>query len=532
MNKHIRKALAVLAAFILTATSLTMDVTRRPAITAEAKTLKEIELEKKEKQAQIDEKKAELAKLENDISKKTKYEQTLKEEIELINGKMLLIDTQMTNLIGDISDKEAEISELQTQIEEETIAVEEGMILFKKRIRTLYIHGNDSLLSALVGASNFYDVLAKIDIIKRVSQHDDDMIDQLEADIRSLTAHQQDLTASVQALNLKQTEIGHLQDEFHSSWDDLQKALAGNATELETITAQHKYTYIQLENDQKQLEAYDAEAEQIIQESLRKAMEEERKQKEAEEKKKAAEAAKRTTTTTTTTTTKATTTTTTTAKPIVTTAAPVITQAPVVTQAPAPAATGAPVQQTEAPQQYVAPQTTAAPVVQTAAPTTVTTTVTTAAPVITTTTTTPAPAPTGSMFAWPVPGHYGISSPFGYRLDPFGSGTYKGHSGIDIIGNVTAINGASACAAANGTVSEVITGWGGGYGNHVLIYHSNGYATLYAHLQSVSVSPGQQVTVGQEIGRVGSTGASTGPHLHFEVRLNGTPVDPMNYLPK
>ena len=135
------------------------------------------------------------------------------------------------------------------------------------------------------------------------------------------------------------------------------------------------------------------------------------------------------------------------------------------------------------------------------------------------------------MFAWPCPGHYGISSPFGYRKDPF-TGATSGHSGIDIIGNVTAINGAAACAAGNGTVIRVVNdGWGGGYGNNVLIYHGNGYSTLYAHLQRATVSVGQTVTVGQQVGVVGSTGRSTGPHLHFEVRINDTPVNPVPYLP-
>ena len=504
MLKHCMKALAVLSAVIMTAASLSLDSFRRTDMTVYAKTLKEIELEKKEKQAEIDAKKQELEKLAKDKNSKAAYEQTLEEEIQLISGKMLLIDTQMTNLIGDISAKEQEIADLQVQIEDEQRAVDEGLVLFKKRIRALYVHGNDSLLSALVGATSFYDVLAKIDVIKRISKHDDEMIDKLQADIQSLTNHQQDLTASVQALNIQMTEIGILQDEFQSSRSELDSALADTNVEIEFIKKQQEYAEGELAQQKIALEEIEAEEEEMIQKAIREAIEEEERQK-------AAEAAKHTTVTTTVTTkatTKATTTTTT------TTAAPIETEAPAVVPTPEAPATEAPVIVTEAPVVVTeAPVTQAPP-----APTTAATTKATAA------TTTQAP-PTGSMFAWPCPGHYGISSPFGARWG-------RNHNGIDIIGNVTAINGAAACAAGNGKVIRVCNdGWGGGYGNNVVIYHGNGYSTLYAHLQRTTVSVGQEVSVGQQVGVVGSTGNSTGPHLHFEVRINDSPVNPIPYLP-
>ena len=136
------------------------------------------------------------------------------------------------------------------------------------------------------------------------------------------------------------------------------------------------------------------------------------------------------------------------------------------------------------------------------------------------------------VMAWPVPGFYRITSPFGYRVHPI-LGSKELHTGIDVGRNLEpeqAIDGATVVAAGDGTV--IHSGYRGGYGNTIIIDHGNGVASLYAHMRSGSlmVGVGQQVARGQSIGRVGSTGMSTGPHMHFETRVNGTPVDPMQYL--
>jgi murein DD-endopeptidase MepM/ murein hydrolase activator NlpD len=123
--------------------------------------------------------------------------------------------------------------------------------------------------------------------------------------------------------------------------------------------------------------------------------------------------------------------------------------------------------------------------------------------------------------AWPVSGT--ITSPFGYRRNPFGGGM-EFHQGLDI----AAPMGTTITAAASGTV--ISAGWYGGYGNYILIDHGGGMATGYGHCSQIFVSVGQKVQKGQAIGAVGSTGASTGPHVHFEVRMNGKPVDPAAYL--
>jgi murein DD-endopeptidase MepM/ murein hydrolase activator NlpD len=137
----------------------------------------------------------------------------------------------------------------------------------------------------------------------------------------------------------------------------------------------------------------------------------------------------------------------------------------------------------------------------------------------------PAPdaaSPSSSGFIYPIPGAP-ITSPFGYRIHPI-YGDARLHTGVDF----GASEGTPIRAAGSGVV--VTAEWYGGYGNATIIDHGNGLATLYGHQSSIGVSAGQRVTQGQVIGRVGCTGSCTGPHLHFEVRVDGTPVNPMNYL--
>ena len=144
---------------------------------------------------------------------------------------------------------------------------------------------------------------------------------------------------------------------------------------------------------------------------------------------------------------------------------------------------------------------------------------------------TPTSSSSGVSLQWPTWCHT-ITSPFGYRTHPI-YGNTRFHSGIDIGAGF----GDTIMAAASGTVIYVETpvpgqNWGGsGYGNYFIIDHGNGVSTLYAHCCNVYVSNGQSVSAGEAVGTVGSTGGSTGSHLHFEVRINGNRVDPLGCLP-
>lgn len=129
----------------------------------------------------------------------------------------------------------------------------------------------------------------------------------------------------------------------------------------------------------------------------------------------------------------------------------------------------------------------------------------------------------GGQFTWPCPSTQYITSTFGNRYHPVLK-TWKYHTGLDIGGS----SGSNIVAAADGTV--ILASVYGGYGNCVMIDHGSGIVTVYGHASSLLVSAGQNVTKGQVIARVGSTGISTGPHLHFEVRVNGEYVNPLSYL--
>lgn len=118
-----------------------------------------------------------------------------------------------------------------------------------------------------------------------------------------------------------------------------------------------------------------------------------------------------------------------------------------------------------------------------------------------------------------------INNEFGFRRNPFGGRTYEFHPGMDIDGE----RGEPVVAPAGGTVTKA--GWQGGYGNMIEVDHGNGLISRYGHLSHIDVEIGSEVTRGQVMGQIGSTGRSTGPHLHYEIRLNERPINPRHFLP-
>lgn len=128
---------------------------------------------------------------------------------------------------------------------------------------------------------------------------------------------------------------------------------------------------------------------------------------------------------------------------------------------------------------------------------------------------------TEAGFLWPLPGYSNVNSAYGWRFN-----NTDFHTGIDLGGS--GVYGADIVAAKSGVVASPMTHWS--YGNNVVINHGDGYVTLYAHCSTLLVSPGQVVTQGQVIAKVGATGNVTGPHLHFEVYLNGVRQNPANFI--
>ena len=129
----------------------------------------------------------------------------------------------------------------------------------------------------------------------------------------------------------------------------------------------------------------------------------------------------------------------------------------------------------------------------------------------------------GEVFYYPIKAKWWLSSPFGWRKDPI-SGVRKQHTGIDM----ACPTGTPIYASMSGTVA--FTGYNSVYGNYVIIKHRDNYQTLYAHMSTIKAVNGQKVSKGDIIGYEGTTGYSTGPHCHFEVRENGKPSNPSGYV--
>ena len=424
----------------------------------EAKTIAEIQEERKQNEAAIDALQNEIDSLEGQKDKEKAYQQTLSEQITLIQNNIKLLDDELAQIGADIETAEANISTLNEDIAAQQLEVDANIELFKERLCAMYVTGNDSLASAVLGSTDFYDMLSRVEMVNCIAAHDEELVNKILDEISNLEKSKSDLETEKLTLEVsketqetkkaeKEAEIAALSETIQKSQDEIDRL----AMEQES----KKKSQEELEAENKQLEAQEDEI-RAAEEAARKREEEERQRKLAEE-----EAAKR-------------------------------------------------VQQ-EQQQQSTSNGNTGSTGGSSAIVDT---------------------SPSASGFAWPVPGFYYISSGYGSRW-----GTT--HRGIDIAGG--GISGASACASKSGTVIAVSSSCthdypkssnccGNGYGNYVLVSHGDGYTTLYGHLASVNVSVGDYVSQGQAVGTVGSTGYSTGYHLHFEVRLNGVAQNPSNYV--
>jgi murein DD-endopeptidase MepM/ murein hydrolase activator NlpD len=339
---------------------------------------------------QLDDLKNQLTNIEKDKKKQQDTKQNYDQQAQIIQAQIDNLTSQMSEFTKTISGKETSIASLQADIDK-------NIELYKQRMRATYMQGDASSVELILGASDFYDFLAKYEIVQSISKHDNDLIEKLKKDKTEIETQKQAVVKSRDQLASTKTQ------------SDSKKA--------ENIKLQ-KQTATYISNLLK-----DEATKKKMQDDYIKAL-----------------------------------------------------------------------AKTEADIEKIKPKTTSGIVTK--------------------------------DFLWPVPNYYTITSPFGYRTSP-----YPGfHTGIDISG--ANVSGKNIVATKAGTVA-LLQYSTTGYGRHLLILHNDGSATLYAHCTSILVSLNQTVSKGQVIATVGTTGNSTGPHLHYEIRIPQkgklTAVNPMNY---
>jgi len=614
-----------------------------------AKTIAEIQEERKANEAKIAEYEAQMNSLEGDKANQKAYQETLSEQIYLIQQNILLLNNELDKLNEDIAKTEANINKLDSDIGIQQELINSNIELFKQRLCTMYVSGNDQLAEVVLGSASFYDIMSRMEMVNRIASYDEELINKLLDEIDELEKSKKDLETEKTSLQIKHEEqekkVNEKADEIielNSKMEQTQEiidriqleqqrldqskeetqqyldALANEEAMIEAVIqrnaeeAQRRYEEeqrrIAAEQEAARIEAERQEAERIaaieeasrqaasreqasieeasrqeasreqasieeasrqeasreqasieeasrqeasreqasIEEASREVERQEEASREAErqeasreaerqkasreaerqeasreaerqeasreaERQEASREAERQEASRQ-------------AEIIaMQTTASTITELPVYTTT-----TTATTTYDNIPEEVTTTTTTSVATTITTTNTTTTSTTTT-----TTTTTTTIPKPSSSGFIWPTPGFYYISSPFAQRW-----GTQ--HRGIDI--GDAGIMGGSICASKSGTVTYVNNscthnyaktsscGCGGGYGNYVIIQHDGTYSTLYGHMTSASVSVGDYVQQGDVIGTVGSTGWSTGAHLHFEVRVNGTQQNPTDYV--
>ncbi|MBE6844749.1 MAG: hypothetical protein E7508_03395 [Ruminococcus sp.] len=413
-----------------------------------AKTISDLEDEMAANDAEIEKLEEEMADLDKEIEN-AEYEQSLlQEKIDVQTENLNIINAKIDDINIKISETEDKIQKLETDIENKQKDIDIGLEQFKDRLRAMYVSGNDSLASALVGATDFYDMLSKMELISQVAKHDDELVSSLQTQLEQFEEAQTLLAIEQENLNEELAEQETYKTEFSNTIAELNAAYQTSEKYADELEAERSAKQTDIDQYEKDSAAKEAEIEKIY-ELARQQAEAEAEEEEEDD---------------------------------------YYEDDSYYNDNSSGSSSGS--------------------------------------------SSSSSSSFNGSL-TWPVPGHYVISSYYGSRWGSF-------HQGIDIADGNT--NGAAVVAAEGGTVTSVVTGCphdygknsscgcNGGYGNYVQISHGDGTSTFYAHLGSVYVSYGQSVSRGETIGTVGSTGWSTGPHLHFEVLIGGSPADPTNYL--
>lgn len=421
---HFKKAVVWLTALAICVSMITLP----SGVTTVTKADEQAELEEKLKGLQEKQEKLDnlIYETRKDISREKENQDAIEEQIEtteeyirtldgLIEGYELDIET----LNGIISERENDIEITKLIIRDQKAEIDTNIELYKKRLRALYLSGNDSVASILLGSTNFFDMLMKMELVKRVAQYNNSLIEDLVALKETYEATQADLELKLLDLennkadvNAKIADVELLREDWYTQLDDLEALYQESRATIKELQAEKEAYEENKEEVEKEAEKLEEEIQEIIRLKARK--------------------------------------------------------------------------------EYMGE------------------------------------LPEGT-FLWPCPGFYYISSGYGRRWGRL-------HKGIDVAGS--GIKGAEITAANSGTVIKVVNdckhnygkkkscGCGSGYGRYVIVDHGGGYTTLYAHATDIVVDEGDRVTTGDVLGYVGSTGYSTGWHLHFEIRIDGTAKDP------
>lgn len=450
------KITAILLCTAIAAGSFTY-VHNHDHVTVEAKTISDLEDEMAENEAAIKELQDEMDSIDGDIAQAEKDQELLQQKIDLQTKNIDIVNTKINDINAKIDEKEEKIAQLEIDIVNKQEDIDEGLEQFKSRLRAMYVSGNDSLASALVGATDFYDMLSKIEFISQVSKHDNELVNSLMTQLEQFEEAQTQLDIEKTELDANLSEQQAYKEELNAAIIELNNDYQESQDYIDRQEAEKAARQADIDQYEADNQAMSAEIDEINEIA--------RQQAEA-----------------------------------------------------AAAASQQSSYEDDSSDDYSSDDSgtgggdsSGDGEISGSS----------------------GSGSYGGSLTWPVPGHYTISSGYGYRWGSL-------HAGIDISDG--GIHGASVVSADSGTVILVKTGCthdygkdgscgcNGGYGNYVVVDHGNGISTLYGHCSAVYVSVGQSVSAGETIAAVGSTGWSTGNHLHFEVRVNGSTVDPTGYL--
>lgn len=444
-----------------------------------AKTIPEIQEERKQNEEKIAEYEKQISELGESISNEQVFQQTLSEQTALIQENISLLNQELEKLSSDITRAGNNIEFLDYSIIERQKQVDESIELFKKRLCTMYMNGNnDNMISVLLGSVSFYDMMTRVKVVNNMAEYDEKLINKILGDISNLEKDRKDLTAEKQSLESKLAEQQTKKAEKTAEIQSLNEKMNQSKAIVEQINAQQTKIQNSKEDAEKLRADFDRQ-EQEIQEEIRRKAEEAQKRYEEEQRRKQEEELRHK-------------------------------QEELLRQQQEAEQKRQKEEQDRLYQQWLEQQIPPQPE------------------------SVPVPSPSDQPYVWPTPDYYYITSYHGEREG-------LPHRGIDI-GNAD-IDGATVCSVRDGIVIAVNNscehnygkpegscGCGGDFGNYVIISHDGTYSTVYAHMAYATVSVGDYVQQGQTIGAVGSTGWSTGPHLHFELRVDGIDTDPLDYI--